>query len=127
MSENQNPFNIINPASAKVYKDNNPEASATDRIKKMIASKDVFLFMKGTPEYPQCGFSANTISILETIGANYMSFDVLSDPMIRQGIKDFANWPTIPQLYIRGEFIGGNDIVTEMMQSGDLQKMINSK
>jgi len=85
----------------------------------------VVLYMKGTPEFPQCGFSAHAVKILNTCGIdNIFTVDVLSNPEIRQGIKEYSNWPTIPQLYIKGKFVGGVDIVTEMYQSGELQKLI---
>lgn len=93
-------------------------------IEEKINSAKVFLFMKGTPEDPQCGFSAQVVSILEDLGIEFGSFDVLSDENIRQAIKEYANWPTIPQLYINGKFIGGCDIVRELAASGELQEMI---
>lgn len=123
-----NPFNIIGQdqpqLKGKVFSNDTQAKSANERIEAMIKSCPVFLFMKGTPDFPQCGFSANVISILETTGIEYETFDVLSDMEIRQGIKDFSNWPTIPQLYLKGEFVGGCDIVTEMYQSGELQKLL---
>ena len=94
------------------------------RIQGLVDASPVFLFMKGTPVFPQCGFSSRAIAILEHLGATYHTVDVLQDMEIRQGIKAFSDWPTIPQLYIKGEFIGGADIVTEMYQSGELQKLI---
>ncbi len=94
-------------------------------IKEQVTTNSVVLYMKGTPEFPQCGFSAHTVKILNTCGIdNIFTVDVLSNPEIRQGIKEYSNWPTIPQLYIKGEFVGGADIVTEMYQSGELQKLI---
>ncbi len=95
-----------------------------ERIKKMIAEYPVFLFMKGTPDFPQCGFSMRAAAIVKSLEVPFGSFDVLSDPEIRQGIKDFSNWPTIPQLYINGEFVGGSDIAMELWESGELQKMV---
>ncbi|HYA20787.1 MAG TPA: Grx4 family monothiol glutaredoxin [Burkholderiales bacterium] len=93
-------------------------------IRKQITEHPVVLYMKGTPDFPQCGFSANAVNILKACGVeNIFTVDVLSDPEIRQGIKEYANWPTIPQLYINGEFIGGSDILTEMYHSGELQKL----
>jgi monothiol glutaredoxin len=91
--------------------------TATDRIKADIASNDVVLYMKGTPAMPQCGFSATVVHILDHVGVKYKGVNVLADPEIRQGIKDFSNWPTIPQLYVKGEFVGGCDIVKEMFES----------
>lgn len=94
-------------------------------IKQQVTSHPVVLYMKGTPEFPQCGFSANVVKALKASGVdNFFSVDVLANPEIRQGIKDYANWPTIPQLYIKGEFVGGSDIVTEMYQSGELKELL---
>lgn len=100
----------------------NPETKKI--IEQKINSATVFLFMKGTPEDPQCGFSAQVVSVLNDLGIEYASFDVLSDENIRQGIKEYANWPTIPQLYINGKFIGGCDIVRELAASGELMELI---
>jgi monothiol glutaredoxin len=97
------------------------------QIKKIITSHPVVLFMKGTAQFPQCGFSGNAVNILRASGVEKLhTVNVLEDPAIRQGIKEFANWPTIPQLYINGEFIGGSDIMTEMYQSGELQKLVKA-
>ena len=94
-------------------------------IKEQVTKNKVVLYMKGTPDFPQCGFSANAVGILKECGVKDMfTVNVLENPEIRQGIKEYANWPTIPQLYINGEFIGGSDIVTEMYQSGELQTML---
>ena len=98
-----------------------------DRIKKEITDHDVVLFMKGTPIFPQCGFSAAVAQIMAVLGVQYHSIDVLQDSEIRQGIKDFTNWPTIPQLYVKGEFIGGCDIIREMYESGELQDLFREK
>jgi len=96
-----------------------------ESIKQQVSAHPVVLYMKGTPEFPQCGFSANAVKILNVCGVDDLfAVDVLADPEIRQGIKEYSNWPTIPQLYINGEFIGGSDIVTEMFQSGELQKLL---
>jgi monothiol glutaredoxin len=98
---------------------------AQERIRKQVTENKVVLYMKGTPEAPQCGFSATAVQILEACGADEVAtVDVLADPDIRQGIKQFSNWPTIPQLYIGGEFIGGADIMREMYQSGELKKIL---
>lgn len=94
------------------------------KIKEMIASDDVVLFMKGTPDFPQCGFSGQVVHILNACEAKFTGINVLADPEVRQGIKDFANWPTIPQLYIKGEFVGGCDIVTDMYKNGQLKAML---
>ncbi len=94
-------------------------------IKQQVTGHPVVLYMKGTPQFPQCGFSANAVRILHAAGVkDFFSVDVLQDPAIRQGIKDYANWPTIPQLYVKGEFVGGSDIMTEMYQSGELQTLL---
>lgn len=102
-------------------------ASAFDRIKSDIDANDIVLFMKGTPGMPQCGFSATVVQILEHVGAKYKGVNVLADAEIRQGIKDFSNWPTIPQLYVKGEFVGGCDIVREMFESGELRPFMEEK
>ncbi|HSZ73651.1 MAG TPA: Grx4 family monothiol glutaredoxin [Rhizomicrobium sp.] len=91
-----------------------------DRIQNEVASNDVLLFMKGTPVFPQCGFSAATVQILSNLGVKFKAIDVLKDPEIRQGIKEFSNWPTIPQLYVKGEFVGGCDILKEMYEADEL-------
>jgi monothiol glutaredoxin len=100
-------------------------ADTRERIEKLINDNPVFLFMKGTPQFPQCGFSGRVVQILDYLGAPIASANVLEDAEIRQGIKDYANWPTIPQLYVKGEFVGGADIVTEMFQSGELATMLS--
>ena len=97
------------------------------RIQGLIDANPVFLFMKGTPEFPQCGFSATVISILDHIGVDYGSANILEDAELRQGIKEFSNWPTIPQLYVKGEFVGGCDIIREMFQAGELQSLLKEK
>lgn len=96
-------------------------------IQKHIDSAPVMLFMKGTPLFPQCGFSARVVQILKQSGVAFSSVNVLEDPEIREGIKAFSNWPTIPQLYVKGEFVGGCDIVTEMYQAGELQALLTEK
>ncbi|WP_033075576.1 Grx4 family monothiol glutaredoxin [Sphingopyxis sp. MWB1] len=94
------------------------------RIKELVEQNNVLLFMKGTPLFPQCGFSSRAVAILERIGVAYESVDVLQDMEIRQGIKEFSDWPTIPQLYVKGEFVGGSDILMEMYEAGELHKMV---
>jgi monothiol glutaredoxin len=104
--------------------------TATDaeaRIRKTVTSNDVVLFMKGTKAMPQCGFSSRVAGVLNFMGVDFADVDVLSDAEIRQGIKDFSDWPTIPQLYVKGEFVGGCDIVTEMTLSGELDQLLDSK
>ena len=94
------------------------------KIKQQVTSDKIVLYMKGTPEAPMCGFSAQTVKLLTAVGAKYSSFDVLADEEIRQGVKAHSNWPTFPQLYISGELIGGCDIVTELYRKGELQKLV---
>ena len=95
------------------------------KIQQLIDDNQVLLFMKGNPKFPQCGFSSLACQVLDTCGAKYETFDVLQDPDVREGIKLFSNWPTIPQLYIKGEFVGGSDIIKEMYESGELVKLIS--
>ena len=99
--------------------------SIQEVIKKQVVGNRVVLYMKGSPDFPQCGFSANAVQILRACGVNEMfTVNVLENPEIRQGIKEYANWPTIPQLYVNGEFVGGSDIMTEMFKNGELKKLI---
>ncbi len=98
-----------------------------DRIREEVSDNDVVLFMKGSPVFPQCGFSAAVTQALTTMGVKFKGIDVLQDPGIREGIKDFSNWPTIPQLYVKGEFVGGCDIVREMYEAGELQQLFSDK
>jgi monothiol glutaredoxin len=99
--------------------------SNQDLIKKQVTGNRVVLYMKGNPDFPQCGFSANAVGILRACGVDqFFSVNVLEDPAVRQGIKEYANWPTIPQLYVNGEFVGGSDIMTEMYKSGELKKLL---
>ncbi|GLK79663.1 Grx4 family monothiol glutaredoxin [Methylopila turkensis] len=100
--------------------------TAKDQIAEAIASNDVVLFLKGTPQFPQCGFSGQVVQILDHLGVPYAGVNVLQSDEMRQGIKEFSNWPTIPQLYVKGEFIGGCDIVREMFQAGELQSHLKS-
>ncbi len=99
-------------------------SDARARIEKVISENPVVLFMKGTPQFPQCGFSGQVIQILDYLGAPVVGVNVLEDAEIRQGVKEYANWPTIPQLYVKGEFVGGCDIAREMFQSGELAAML---
>ena len=98
-----------------------------DEIKQEVSNNDIVLFMKGTPTFPQCGFSAHLVSILTAEEVSFTSHDVLSDNALRSNIKEYSNWPTIPQLYVRGEFIGGADIVHEMYDSGELSRVLHSQ
>jgi monothiol glutaredoxin len=98
-----------------------------DRIQSEVSSNDVLLFMKGTPVFPQCGFSAATVGILTNLGVKFKAIDVLKDPEIRSGIKEYSNWPTIPQLYVKGEFVGGCDILREMYEADELAPFLAEK
>ena len=98
-----------------------------DRIAKDVAENEVLLFMKGTPVFPQCGFSAAVVHVLSELGVKFKAVDVLKDAEIRQGIKEFSNWPTIPQLYVKGEFVGGCDIVKEMFEQGELEPFFKER
>ncbi len=97
------------------------------RIEEDVNSNPVVLFMKGTPVFPQCGFSAQVVQVLSLLGVKFKSFDILADDELRQGIKEYSHWPTIPQLYVKGEFIGGCDIVREMYQAGELAQLLKDK
>jgi monothiol glutaredoxin len=98
-----------------------------DRIRQDIQDNDVVLFMKGTPVFPQCGFSATVVGVLSHLGIKFKGIDVLQDPSLREGVKAFSEWPTIPQLYVKGEFVGGCDIIREMFESGELQTFLSEK
>lgn len=99
---------------------------AQSRIDALVKTNEVVLFMKGTPLFPQCGFSSRAISILDHLGATYETIDVLADPEVRQGIKAYSDWPTVPQLYVHGEFVGGSDIMMEMFESGELKQLVDA-
>ena len=101
--------------------------SIHDTIKSDITDNDVVLFMKGTPQFPMCGFSGQVVQILDYLGVPYKGVNVLENDEIRQGIKEFSNWPTIPQLYVKGEFVGGSDIMMEMYQAGELQQLLDEQ
>ncbi len=101
-----------------------PTTPASERIAALVNANEIVLFMKGTPLFPQCGFSSRAIAILEHIGQPFETVDVLADQDIRQGIKAFSDWPTIPQLYVKGEFVGGSDIMMEMFESGELKQLV---
>ncbi len=98
-----------------------------ERIQQEIDDQPVVLFMKGTPVFPQCGFSATVVQVLTHVGVKFKGVDVLMDPQVREGIKQFSEWPTIPQLYVKGEFVGGCDIIREMFESGELQQLLTDK
>ncbi len=98
--------------------------NASDRIDQLIKANDVVLFMKGTALFPQCGFSSRAVAILERLGTGFETVDVLQDPEIRQGVKEYSDWPTVPQLYVHGQFVGGSDIMMEMFETGELKQLL---
>jgi monothiol glutaredoxin len=100
--------------------------SARERIEEIVRGNDIVLFMKGTELFPQCGFSSRAVAILEHVGAPFKTVDVLQDPDIRQAVKAYSDWPTIPQLYVKGEFVGGSDIMMEMFENGELQQLVGT-
>lgn len=119
-------FNVLNtPTITGVPVEASGKGTPVEQVEKLIKGSDVFLFMKGTPEAPMCGFSANVAKILHDMGVGYQSFDVLSNQEIRQAAKDYASWPTYPQLYFKGDLLGGNDIVMEMFESGELKSLFS--
>ena len=103
------------------------DSAVKERIQTEIEDNDIVLFMKGTPVFPQCGFSAAVVQVLTHLGVPFKGIDILTDPSLRQGIKDFSNWPTIPQLYVKGEFVGGCDIIREMYQTGEFMELLNTR
>ena len=126
----ENPFKLAGvpqaqPAPTHSVAEVQPgSASQITRVEGLVGSADIFLFMKGTPQQPMCGFSANTVAVLDSMGVRYRHFDVLSDEGVRAAAKQFSCWPTFPQVFVRGEFIGGNDIITEMAVSGELRELV---
>jgi monothiol glutaredoxin len=116
-----NPFQVMGPTSIE---EENKSLDIKTRIEKLIHSAPIVLFMKGTAEMPQCGFSANVVRILSQFNISYNTFNILSDMDIREGLKQYSNWPTYPQVYVKGELIGGNDILTEMLQNGELEQVL---
>jgi len=102
-------------------------ADAREQIEEIVRSNEIVLFMKGTELFPQCGFSSRAVAILEHLQVSFKTVDVLQDPQIREGIKQFSDWPTIPQLYVKGEFVGGSDIMMEMFESGELQQLVGTQ
>jgi monothiol glutaredoxin len=115
-----NSFNILNNEVSEIT-NADKSLGIKEQIESLLKSSNIVLFMKGNAEMPMCGFSANSVSILKKLGVSFKTFNILNDPEIRQGLKDYSNWPTYPQLYIKGQLIGGNDIITEMFQTGELQ------
>ena len=131
MSEaGRNPFQIAESdglaGSRAPHREQDPSAPVRERIDRMVGSAEVFLFIKGTAQQPMCGFSANTLAVMDALEVSYETFDVLSDEGVRSGAKEYSRWPTFPQVYVRGEFIGGNDIVTEMFHSGELVDILEN-
>ena len=122
---NDDPFKILgeNPPPQLGKEIEVAEGPLQERIQALLNCADVVLFMKGIPSYPQCGFSANAVGMLNELGKPFKTFDILSDPEVRQGLKEHSNWPTYPQLYVKGELVGGNDIMTEMYEQGELQTL----
>jgi len=122
---NENPFKILNEEQNTVKE---VTAASTgelvNRIKSVIGSDKIVLFMKGNANFPQCGFSANSVAILKHLQKPFSTFDILQDMEIRQGLKEYSNWPTFPQLYVNGQLVGGNDIITEMYEDGELQELL---
>jgi monothiol glutaredoxin len=118
-----NPFEVVQRTAIE---EENKNLDISERIKNLISASPVFLFMKGTPDMPQCGFSANVIKILNHHGVSYKTFNILSDMDIREGVKQYSNWPTYPQLYVKGQLVGGNDIITELMQNGELEDVLKA-
>ncbi|HLW56406.1 MAG TPA: Grx4 family monothiol glutaredoxin [Bacteriovoracaceae bacterium] len=118
-----NSFNILNNAVEEIL-EVNKELELTEQIKSLLNSSKIVVFMKGNADMPMCGFSANTTAILKQLGVSFKTFNILNDEEIRQGLKEYSNWPTYPQVYVNGKLIGGNDIVTEMYQSGELQEYL---
>jgi monothiol glutaredoxin len=116
-----NPFQVI---GGEAILEADKSLPLNSRIEALIGSSPIFLFMKGTPDSPMCGFSANVIRILDSLHVSYKTFNILSDDEIREGVKVFSKWPTYPQLYVKGELVGGNDIVSEMLNNGELQELL---
>ena len=129
MNRSDNPFKITatpepEAAHGQPVAESDPSADPIDRVSTMVRSSEIFMLIKGTPQQPMCGFSANTVALMESLGVPYRTFDVLSDESIRAAAKGFAGWPTFPQVYVKGEFIGGNDILMEMYSAGELQELV---
>lgn len=118
-------FNVLNNEMSEIETADKSK-DIKGQIETLLNSSKVVLFMKGNAQMPMCGFSANTVSILKHLGVSFKTFNILNDPEIRQGLKEFSNWPTYPQLYVNGKLLGGNDIITEMYQSGELQDYLKN-
>lgn len=124
--DDNNPFQILNKDISQTTEIPPMDVGSDikERIETVINNDKIVLFMKGNSEMPQCGFSANTVAILKHLGKSFSTFDILGDMDIRQGLKEYSNWPTFPQLYFGGKLVGGNDIITEMYESGELQELL---
>jgi monothiol glutaredoxin len=120
-----NSFNVIN-SEIKEIQATDKTADLKIQIESLLNSSKVVLFMKGNADMPMCGFSANSVAILKNLGVSFNTFNILNDPEIRQGLKDYSNWPTYPQLYVNGQLIGGNDVITEMFNNGELQVFLKN-
>lgn len=120
-----NPFQIYGGTRFQEPEENRG-LDLKSRLEKLVNAAPVMLFMKGSPEMPQCGFSANVCKILNQLGVSYSSFDILSDMEVREGLKQYSNWPTYPQLYVKGQLLGGNDIITEMLKNGELEETLRA-
>lgn len=116
-----NPFQVVQGVAIE---ETDSSLDLKTRIENLLNASPIFLFMKGTPDMPQCGFSANVIRILNHLGVSYKTFNILSDMDIREGVKQYSNWPTYPQLYVKGQLVGGNDIITELLENGELQDVL---
>jgi monothiol glutaredoxin len=114
-------FKVVQPGAQAAPQ---PMGDVSERIRNDIESNDILIYMKGTPDMPQCGFSAKVIEVFNELGVKYSTRNVLADPAVRQGIKEFSNWPTVPQIYLKGKFLGGCDIVSEMAERGELQTVV---
>lgn len=118
-------FNILNNEIQEIQ-EIDKDADLKSQIDSLLKSSKVVLFMKGNAQMPMCGFSANSVAILKNLGVGFKTFNILNDPEIRQGLKEYSNWPTYPQLYVNGQLLGGNDIITEMYQNGELQEFLKN-
>jgi monothiol glutaredoxin len=116
-----NPFQVV---GGHAIEEANKNLDLKARLEALVNSGPIMLFMKGTPDMPQCGFSANVVRILNHFSVSYNTFNILSDMDIREGLKQYSNWPTYPQLYVKGQLVGGNDIITEMMNNGELEQVL---
>ena len=119
-----NSFNVINSEIKEV--EATKDVDLNEQIKNLLNGSKIVLFMKGNSEAPQCGFSSNSVAILKNLGVSFSTFNILNDSEIRQGLKEYSNWPTYPQLYVKGQLIGGNDVITEMFKNGELQEFLKN-